>query len=153
MRNTLEQKVADTILQRKVRVKLNGKEYKVEPPTMATIIAVSAHVSRLPKFDIHSNILDMLGRSSELEPVADVVATMICGARRSEAKWWQYFKKRKYNSVKKRILYDCTPQEVSRVMEQLLDTMQLKSFFALTVSLKGLNVTETKETVMTASGQ
>lgn len=150
---TLEQRVADTILQRKVRVKLHGKEYYVAQPTMATIIAMSAHISKLPKFDIHSNISDMFSRCNELEPVADVVATMICGAKRSNAKWWQFFKKRKYNSVKKRILNECTPQEVSRVMEQLLDTMQLKSFFVLTVSLVGLNVTKMTETEMTASGQ
>lgn len=158
MKKTLEQKVADTILQHKVRVKLAGKEYIVAPPTMATLIEMSAHISKLPKFDDKSTILEMLGNCDKLEPIADVVATMIVGAKRKENArnhWWELWKpKDLFAEVRECVKNECTPQEINRTLEILLDTMQLKSFFVISVSLVGLNVTRaTTETETTAFGQ
>lgn len=152
---TIEQRVADTILQHKVRVILAGREYKVEQPTMATLIEMSAHISRLPKFSEHTTIIDMLSRCGELEPVADILATMIVGAKgiKRKGEFWKFWKRNRFKKVRSTIMNDCTPQELNRTLEMLLDTMQLKSFFAISVSLVGLNVTKPTETETTVSGQ
>lgn len=48
-RKTLEEKVADTILQKSDEITIGEKTYKIAPPTTATLILASEAVSRLPK--------------------------------------------------------------------------------------------------------
>ena len=53
MKQTIEDKVAKTILQQPEEIKVGDKTYKVAPPSVATLILISGAVSRLPH--IHLN--------------------------------------------------------------------------------------------------
>ncbi|MCC8155482.1 MAG: hypothetical protein LIP01_15645 [Tannerellaceae bacterium] len=50
MAKTIESKVADTILERKMKLEIGGKYYEVAPPTTATLILVSELVAQLPPY-------------------------------------------------------------------------------------------------------
>ena len=48
MEKTIEEKVAQTILQQSEEMTIGGKTYTIAPPSVATLILVSGGVSRLP---------------------------------------------------------------------------------------------------------
>ena len=47
---TTEERVASTLLQEKRVVELGGRRFTVAPPSVATLVRLSAVVSRLPRF-------------------------------------------------------------------------------------------------------
>ena len=69
-KRTLEEKAADTILQRAAKVKIGGTEYEAAPPSIATLILVSEAVSRLPqrKLDDKSIVSECLAVAKDCRP-------------------------------------------------------------------------------------
>ena len=49
---TIEEKVAETILQKDIEVTVGGKKYKAAPASTATLILASEAVSRLPEINL-----------------------------------------------------------------------------------------------------
>lgn len=173
MAKTLEEKAADTILQRAAKVKIGGKEYEAAPPSIATLILVSEAVSRLPqrKLDDKSVVSECLAVAKDCRPLGDIAAIMILGARHINDKtndphteqkgWFRRLFSRKSNSVTKKealaqeIIDTYTPSELHGLITMLLQRMDLADFFALTTFLTEVNLLrQTKvETGTTAYGQ
>ncbi len=173
MAKTLEEKAADTILQRAAKVKIGGKEYEAAPPSIATLILVSEAVSRLPqrKLDDKSIVSECLAVAKDCRPLGDIAAIMILGARHINDKtndphteqkgWFRRLFSRKSNSVTKKealaqeIIDTYTPSELHGLITMLLQRMDLADFFALTTFLTEVNLLrQTKvETGTTAYGQ
>lgn len=173
MAKTLEEKAADTILQRAAIVKIGGKEYEAAPPSIATLILVSEAVSRLPqrKLDDKSIVSECLAVAKDCRPLGDIAAIMILGARHINDKtndphteqkgWFRRLFSRKSNSVTKKealaqeIIDTYTPSELHGLITMLLQRMDLADFFALTTFLTEVNLLrQTKvETGTTAYGQ
>ena len=82
-KRTLEEKAADTILQRAAKVKIGGTEYEAAPPSIATLILVSEAVSRLPqrKLDDKSIVSECLAVAKDCRPLGEIAAILILGAR------------------------------------------------------------------------
>ena len=80
---TTEERVANTILQEPTIIKVGEKEYAVAPPSTATLILVSAAVSRLPCIQLDETRLvqDVLASAKDCAAIGDVVAVMILGAK------------------------------------------------------------------------
>ena len=173
MAKTLEEKAADTILQRAAKVKIGGKEYEAAPPSIATLILVSEAVSRLPqrKLDNKSIVSECLAVAKDCRPLGDIAAIMILGARHINDKtndphteqkgWFRRLFSRKSKIVTKKealaqeIIDTYTPSELHGLITMLLQRMDLADFFALTTFLTEVNLLrQTKvETGTTAYGQ
>ena len=172
-KRTLEEKAADTILQRAAKVKIGGTEYEAAPPSIATLILVSEAVSRLPqrKLDDKSIVSECLAVAKDCRPLGDIAAIMILGARHINDKtndphteqkgWFRRLFSRKSKTVTKKealaqeIIDTYTPSELHGLITMLLQRMDLADFFALTTFLTEVNLLrQTKvETGTTAFGQ
>lgn len=173
MAKTLEEKAADTILQRAATVKIGGKEYEAAPPSIATLILVSEAVSRLPqrKLDDKSVVSECLAVAKDCRPLGEIAAILILGARHINDKIYdpqterkglirRFFCRKhkmmtKKESLANEIIDTYTPSELHGLIAMLLQRMDLADFFALTTFLTEVNLLrQTKvETRTTAYGQ
>lgn len=177
MSETIEQNAAKTILQEPECVNVGGVEYRVAPPSTATLIMVSQAVSTLPtrKLDRERVFEEGIAVAAETgETLADIVAILILGAktirgdeeRVSTLKasiFWRIMGKfgllgnRLISSkerLRKCLLEQISPRELLNIAVRLLGRMQITDFFALTTSLSEINLLkQTREVEMTQSGQ
>lgn len=172
---TLEQKAADTILQKAAKVNIGGNEYEAAPPSIATLILVSEAVSHLPhrKLDSKNLVLECLNIAKHCKVLGDVAAILILGARHFNAQtknpqtenrglFRRFFcRKPKYTQrtfgeiLSQEIIETYSPSELYDLIAMLLQRMDLADFFALTTFLTEVNLLrQTKvETETTAFGQ
>ena len=156
MASKIESKVADTVLQRGRQIEVSGVVYDVSPPTVATLILVSALVSELPKVELSPDdiLQESLFIAKDCEVLGDIVAVMILGAK-NLTRVKQITKKRFFGlwrvttavtvnrqaELAERIRQDLSPQALSSLIGELLTGMEISSFFGLTTSLIGVNLT------------
>lgn len=172
-KRTLEEKVADTILQRTAKVKIGGKEYQAAPPSIATLILVSEAISRLPQRKLNENsiVSECLAVAKDCRPLGDIAAIMILGARHINDKaddpqtgqkgLFRRIFSRKHKTLTQKeflaqeIINTYTPTELHGLITMLLQRMDLADFFAITTFLTDVNLLrQTKvETGTTAYGQ
>lgn len=176
--NTIEGKVADTILQKEIEVTVGGKIYKAAPASTATLILASEAVSRLPKVNLNPEkvVEESLSVARECRPLGDIAAILILGAKNltKTVKTRQTVEKRRLwglvkrtveieveqvidckTELSKQILEDLSPRSLNLLVAQLLQKMELGDFFGLTTFLTEINLMRpTKvENETTASGQ
>ena len=144
---TTEQKTAATMLQQPTQIILGGERYEVKPPTLATLMEVSAIVSQMPRVDPKASVVDVvLGQAKDFKMIGKLFALLILGYEEAmqtvKAHWWD---KRPFATrgelLGTVIMLHATPKEAQEAMIQVLQEMDLSSFFALTTFLGGLNVT------------
>lgn len=176
--NTIEGKVADTILQKEIEVTVGGKIYKASPASTATLILASEAVSRLPKVNLNPEkvVEESLSVARECRPLGDIAAILILGAKNltervktrqtvEKRRLWGLVKRTEEIEVEqvidrkaelaKQILEDLSPRSLNLLVAQLLQKMELGDFFGLTTFLTEINLMRpTKvENETTASGQ
>lgn len=177
-KKTLEQKVAETILQRPVEVKVGEKTYTTAPPSVATLILVSEAVSRLPHFtlDPENVVGESLSIAKDCQALGEIVAILLLGAKNltRRVKTEQTVEKRFFfglirrkKTVEVEKIIDCKaelaqellenlrPSELQGLTATLLQRMELGDFFGLTTFLSEINLLrQTKVgTEATAFGQ
>ena len=171
---TLEQKAADTVLQRAAKVKVGGKEYEAASPSIATLVLVSEAVSRLPRRKLDGDILvtECLDVAKHCRPLGDVAAALILGARQYGetipepkkgllTRFSGLFHKEgrtpetKGEALSREILETYSPRQLYDLVAMLLQRMELADFFAVTTFLTEVNLLRrTKvENGTTASGR
>lgn len=101
---TLEQQVADTILQHKTTsLEIEGRTFEIPAPTPATIMMVSAEVHRMPRINPNpkSILNEALLTAKDCEAVGRIAAILVLGAKRinesrkvvkSESRKWSWRK-------------------------------------------------------------
>lgn len=166
---TIEQKVSETILQKPLALKIGNDTYEVSPPSIATLILASAEISRLPdvKMSPENLLPESLANISDYRPVADMLAVLILGAKGLKSRKVER-KSRLFGLVStdvetevdeksrlaERILEEWTLPQIREAFTSIVSRMGLVDFFALTVSLREVNLLRrTRETGTTASGQ
>ncbi|MCC8175532.1 MAG: hypothetical protein LIO91_03770 [Bacteroidales bacterium] len=178
---TLEQKVADCILQQTSdTLEIEGHSFEICPPTPATLILISKLVSQLPVFDdkAENMMYEVLRTAKDLSIVGDICAAFIIGAKRIKENRkvvtksveykhrWSWRKLRKvtepivtaretteFKWLAEELLYEVTNETLVRLVAKRLSMMQMADFFALTTSLSVANhLKRTKEVEATASG-
>jgi len=157
MNKTVEQKVADTILQEGFKVKVGLKEYTATPITYGTLIRISALISTLPAISEDETVFTgALKHGKHADKLAEIVALCILNKRDTQARYqWRFLRKQLIEpgvrELKEEILYNCTISEVSGLVRLIFSRMELSDFFGVMVSLSGVNLIA--ETATTASGQ
>lgn len=170
MAKTIEQKVAETILQKATEVKVGDKTYNVAPPTTATLILVSEAVSQLPhlRLDDKNIVGEVLSIAKDCRVLGDVAAILILGAKGLT----ETVTRRKrallpFNrgivtetidrkaELSRELLENYSPSALHNLIASLLSGMDLGDFFGLTTFLTEVNLLrQTKvETETTVSGQ
>ena len=172
---TLEQKAAETILQKAAKVNIGGTEYEAAPPSIATLILVSEAVSRLPhrKLDANNLASECLAIAKHCRVLGDIAAVLILGARHFNEKandpqtakkgWFRRLFSKRHTQTDKtqgellsqKIVETYSPHELHDLIAMLLGRMELADFFALTTFLTELNLLRQPnvETETTAFGQ
>lgn len=165
----IEQKVADTLLQKPCLVKAGDKEYTVARPTLATLIEVSRYISQLPisdKIEKDKIIPFVLANAKDSGPVlAKIASVLIIGAKNVEKvpekrnKWhFPWSKKEKESEVEnlsRELANNASCQEINAIISAALTHHKIGFFLSTIISLSGANVSEkTKsETEATARGE
>lgn len=178
MEQTLEEKTANTILQKSREVRIGDKTYTAAQPSTATLILVSEAVSHLPKVKLNDKDIasECLSIAKDCRLLGDIAAILILGARHitetvrtphtdEKRLFWGLIRYKqtvireqtidRKGALAKEILEELSPLELHSLIGNLLSGMDLADFFALTTFLTEINLLrQTKvETGTTASGQ
>ncbi len=174
--DSIENKVADTILQKPFCVQIGEETYKVAPPSIATLILASELIAQLPglKLDSKQVMFESLFIAKDCKVLGEIVATLILGADNLtsekeivviEKHCFGLIRKKKKITVQidnKAILSDkvlkkIPPSRVNTITISILNRMEIGDFFGLTASLIEVNlIRPTKpmeEAEMIVSGQ
>lgn len=175
MAKTIEQKAAETILQKPDEIKAGDKTYTIAPPSLATLILVSEDVARLPHVHLNEKkvIEETLSVAKDCRAIGDIAATLILGARQVNEKTttrrtvrrrrlWGLFHtshteeiiETKKEQLSRELLEQASPRDLHNLVAQTLLKMQVGDFFGLTTFLTEINLMRpTKvETEAIASG-
>ena len=152
---TIERTVEEAVLEKKnVCLSIDGHDFPIAPPTLATLVSVSALVSELPDIK-NANVLTSVLESSPKSAViiAKVTAMLILGSKRVEQcipikdavksnknvifSWLTNIRSdvSEYEYLTKIILDNCGPLSLQKIISQRLQDMEIASFFGITVSL------------------
>ena len=153
--NNIEQRVAETILQKTQKVEIGGVTYEIAPPTTATLILASGLIAQLPAIALdNKKILDeTLYIAKDCRVLGDILAVLILGAKNVRTTK-EVVKKRLFGLIQGReqvtvdnqaalsaiLLENLSPSELNDHLALLLRTMQVSDFFGLTTSLIEVNL-------------
>ena len=159
----MEEKVAQTLLEEPTTIIIGGEAYKVAPPSIITLVRASKYISKIPADTIDEEQIfgSIVHKAEDYENIAWAVAVILLGNRFTETvrpRFWQFWK-RKENITQGEILANkltkAPMSEISEAFFKVIGQMDIRSFFVISTSLKGMMITKpTKEveTEMTASG-
>ena len=159
----MEEQVAQTLLEEPTTVTIGGEAYKVAPPSIFTLVRASKYISKIPTDTIsEGNIFgSIIHNAEEYENIAWAISAILLGKKFTEIDTypkWQFWRREK-NVTKGEILAKKlinTPiTEVSDAFFKVLGQIDIRAFFVITTSLKGMMITKpTKEVEneTTASG-
>lgn len=162
---TIESRVAAAILERSTgELYIDGQEYKVAPPTLATLILVSEIVSTLPIVekteDNELKTYSVLHHAKNYKALGDIAAVLILGAKTiseeerklsKPRRWYSFRWKKKQESQRQRlariILENISPSKLFEIIIQRLKDNEVGFFFLITTSLSEANLlAPTKQT-------
>ena len=159
----MEEQVAQTLLEEPTAVTIGGEAYQVAPPSIFTLVRASKYISKIPTDTINEgNILgSIVHNAEEYENIAWAISVIVLGKKFTEVVTypkWQFWRKKK-NVTKGELLAKKlinTPiTEVSAAFFKVLGQIDIRAFFIVSTSLKGMMITKpTKEVEnqTTASG-
>ena len=154
MKNTLEQNVADIILQNSEEIKIGDKIVKVPQPVTSTLIEVSKYISFIPEMKISDDVEEVLAEvlryAHESDSFADILAIMMLGRKRLtetliERKYLIFRKTKVVNNqaiVKDWLLDNFNSDELYQLMSELFKMLKVDFFLAITTFLKEVNLTK-----------
>lgn len=156
---TAEQRVAEAALEEPSVVLIGGKSFSVRPPSLATLMKVSAHVSQLPAVD--SDVKDSIGETLRVAKdfglLSDIITTLILGAKSKFPVLNSILSapyRIKYAFVRWFVENKAQPKELhDALVEIAVNRMQTGFFLAVGHSLSAINTTKPTKMSTTAPGQ
>lgn len=167
--NTIESRVADTILENKIgSVTIDGVTYDIAPPTVATLILISQIISRFPVVEKVSGaavVNTVLHHAKDYTALGELAAVMILGARGLTEKRDVIVRKRKWFGLRTviehrtetidrktelaaKIIETLSPGELNKLIISRINNLDIPSFFVITTSLSEANLLKpTREVV------
>ena len=162
-KDKIEAKVTAAILQQPQDFKIGDKTYRVESPTVATLILASEAISRLPHIDFEEGKIfeDVLNIAKDCRPLGEIAAIVLLGARnltetvierqtvRKPHLWGLYHTteeievERTINRKEEltdELLQLYKPRELHTLIAELLQKIQVGDFFGLTTFLIEINL-------------
>ena len=173
MSKNIEQKVADTLLEKKIQVKVGAKVYEAPAHTLGTLVMVSELIGDLPEIETKEDVPAIFRNVRHGREIARICAIFILGAKAVKAEqnkpfsaenrirrlirfqFGSFHPRTAVDELRDEILDNYTNADISRIVAHLVDASNLEDFFELSTFLKEVNLTTpTKvETETTASGQ
>lgn len=156
----IEKKAADSILQKPIEVKIDGKIYHVPRPTLATLIEVSAMIAEYKDIDYNEltddPISETLHIAKDFKGIERILAMIILGAKAATKEikiyGWSLWKSHRLEKLAKKIKDTMTPKEITETLIAVFGTMDCAFFLITITSLHRVNnLRTTKKT--TVSGQ
>ena len=159
----MEEQVAQTLLEEPTTVTIGGEAYKVAPPSIFTLVRASKYISKRPTDTIsEGNIFgSIIHNAEEYENIAWAISVIVLGNDFTEVETypkWQFWKRKKSvtkGEILAKKLINTPINEVSSAFFKVLGQIDIRAFFVITTSLKGMMITKpTKEVEneTTASG-
>ena len=161
MVDTIEKLTCDTILQNPITITVLGKEYKVAPPSVATLIEVSKYIAQIPEMNVNEkgNVLtEVLASAKDCGCFGDIAAILILGKKNlvSRKKYFLGLFSREENNLKKladELILNLSAEELNGLIQEIFKTLRVDFFFAVSIFLQNVNqLRKTKEKETTASG-
>ncbi|MEB3041267.1 hypothetical protein [Capnocytophaga gingivalis] len=150
----MEEKVAQTLLEEPTTIIIGGEAYQVAPPSIITLVRASKYISKIPADTIDEEHIfgSIVHKAEDYENIAWAVAVILLGNRFTETvrpRFWQFWK-RKENVTQGEILANkltkAPMSEISEAFFKVIGQMDIRSFFVISTSLKGMMITKpTKE--------
>lgn len=151
-KTTIEGKTAQTILQQPTTVTVGGRQYKVAPPSTATLILASEAIAELPHVTMETDnvVNEALYYAKYCRPIGDIVAILILGAREADKpndtggrKWsWRRKGAETKREALARELLEMSPRELQSLLAEVMQLMEIGDFFGVTTFLCGVNMTK-----------
>lgn len=153
---TVEQQVADTILQKPREIIIGDKKFIQPKPTFATIIEASAIVSSFPKMkdeiDYEELFNDVMRNAKYAKMVGRLLAVLILGVKKPSL-ITRLIHDRKIKKLSDYILLNVSPKEYATKISEATEGIEVVSFFQIMLFLNRINHTKpTKETKPTPPG-
>ena len=150
----MEEKVAQTLLEEPTTIIIGGEAYQVAPPSIITLVRASKYISKIPTDTIsEGNIFgSIIHNAEEYENIAWAISVIVLGNDFTEVETypkWQFWRKNKNitkgETLAKKLMK--TPiTEVTDAFFKVLGQIDIRAFFVITTSLKGMMITKpTKE--------
>ncbi len=170
MTQTIESRVAETILQRPTEpIEICGERYRIASPSLATLILVSEAVSFFPRIDPDpdSILTEVLRTAKDCRKIGEIAAILILGARGltekrtvTETRFFGLWRRKKELTVNlkeelaEKLLLHCRPSVLASVIAGRLKEMEIADFFGITTFLNEVNLLRPTGEVVetTASG-
>lgn len=175
-KKSIEQKVAETMMQVPAPVTIGDRTYDVAPPTFGTLELVSALLARVPDIgDLTDAPNDkkaaaMLQLARDFGVLPEILATLILGSkhirdtekvveRRRKAGIRGFFGAKEetvteikaYDRLVQEIRDNVSPYQMSELIPFLIGSLQLSDFFVLTTFLREVNAAEPTKVVKKAT--
>lgn len=165
----IEEKAADVVLQKPMKVKIGGKTYTVARPTLGTLVAISHYVKQLHGIDGTKSaysipsVLHAAGDDGVI--LAKIAAVLILGAkglRESGGLKRKILSFRKHGHSKgdiealsQELLDEASPKEICGLVKDAISYQKIGFFLNAIISLTGENILAPtkKDTEATASGE
>lgn len=150
----MEEKVAQTLLEEPTTIIIEGEAYQVAPPSIITLVRASKYISKIPSDTIDEEQIfgSIVHKAEDYENIAWSVAVIILGNRFTETvrpPFWQFWKRKKNITQGEVLANKLTKAPVSEISEaffKVIGQMDIRSFFVISTSLKGMMITKpTKE--------
>lgn len=166
--NTIENMVASAILEKDIaEIEIDGKIYKIAPPTIATLILVSEIISHFPivekKVPKETMLYHVLHYAKQFSALGEMTAILILGAKGLIEERIETIEKRylfglirrkqerkiiidKKSELAKIIMENVRPSVLFDLIVNRFNQLEIASFFGITTSLSEANILKpTKE--------
>lgn len=155
MRETIEQRVGEAILQTPKEIRIGDKVFFVAPPSVATLILASEAISQLPQVNLDKSriVEDVLFVAKDCRLLGDIIAILILGARGLKEtvtlrkKWFfGLFTRRVKETIDRKeelskwLLEELDTTQTNRLIFELLKDFNLGDFFGTTTFLIDINL-------------
>jgi hypothetical protein len=157
----VEKLICDTILQNPQTISINGKDYKVAPPSVATLIEASKYIARIPDIKLRKDgniLMEVLATAKDCEHFGDVAAILVLGRKNlvTEKKYLFGLIRRERNNRKKlarELLDTLSTEEMNNLILELFKMLRFDFFFGISIFLKDVNQLRKTKEETTVSGQ
>lgn len=158
--STIKEKIADAVLENPRTISISGREFRVAPPTCATLIAVSKLTPEAPLIEVLGDRMEeVLAVAKDSDVLFEQLAVLILGANAYKVEclpWWRrIWHKRRLHALSEWLKDNCTPKQINKAREELFGLLEVDDFFVFAAFLNGVNLiqrTRAAET-MIQSGQ
>jgi hypothetical protein len=156
-KKTIEQKTAETILQKVENIQIGDEVYVVAPPSIATLIIASEIVAEMPKGcvlkDDEEILKETLRTAKDFKRLGELLAVLILGAKGLTEEKKRFFGLIKTKVDKKAELSDKISNnigatEYASLFVALLTKMQVSDFFGIITFLTEITLTKATREVI-----